>query len=94
VFGGRSDCDPHEYCGINQNHSNSNSGILFKKRFYLATRSRIFSAISAHRGPLPLRARCPPSFAGVDLGDAQPSVDTFIIQGFRFGSMVFSQSGS
>jgi hypothetical protein len=36
----------------------------------------------------------PFTFASVDLGNAQSSVDTFIIQGFRLGSMVFSQSGS
>jgi hypothetical protein len=34
------------------------------------------------------------SFASVDLGNAQSSLDTFTIQGSRLGSIVLSQSGS
>src|SRR5262249_43931155 len=36
----------------------------------------------------------PFSFASVDLGNAQSSLDTFTIQGSRLGSIVLSQSGS
>jgi hypothetical protein len=33
------------------------------------------------------------TFTAVDLGNAQASVDTFTIQGFRSGSLVFAQAG-